>query len=161
MAGPLQLKVAVIGAGVSGLIAARELQREGHRPIIFEKSDKIGGLWVYDPRTESDPLSHEMVHSSLYFSLRTNLPRVLMGFSDFPFSEREYGDRRAFPGHREVAAYLNDFATQFGIAELVRFNSEVVRVEAVDGRAEEWVVEWRREGAVSYTHLTLPTNREV
>ncbi|KAJ8447321.1 hypothetical protein Cgig2_013098 [Carnegiea gigantea] len=149
MADPLQLKVAVVGAGVSGLIAARELQREGHRVIIFEKSDKIGGLWVYDPRTESDPLSHEMVHSSLYFSLRTNLPRALMGFSDFAFSDREYGDPRDFPGHPEVAAYLNDFATRFGLAELVQFNSEVVRVEAVGGRLDEWVVEWRSEGGVN------------
>lgn len=143
------LTLAVIGGGVAGLISTRELQREGHRVTTFEKSDKLGGLWAYDPRVESNPLSHEVVHSSVYSSLRTNLPRVLMGFSDFAF-EREYGDPRVFPGHEEVLVFLNDFATQFGIVVSVRFNSEVVRVERVDERVDQWVVEWKRveEGRV-------------
>uniref|UniRef100_A0A803LI71 Flavin-containing monooxygenase n=1 Tax=Chenopodium quinoa TaxID=63459 RepID=A0A803LI71_CHEQI len=84
------------------------------------------------------------VQSSVYYSLRTNLPRVLMGFSDFGFDVRVYGDPRVFPGHQEVLAFLNDFATRFGIVELIRFNSEVVRVEPVGGRVDKWVVEWRR-----------------
>ncbi|XP_057531449.1 flavin-containing monooxygenase FMO GS-OX5-like isoform X2 [Amaranthus tricolor] len=142
------LKVAVIGGGVAGMISARELHREGHRVTIFEKSEKLGGLWVYDPRVESDPLSHKLVHSSVYFSLRTNLPRVLMSFSDFSFEQREYGDPRDFPGHQEMVAFLNDFATRFGIHSLARFNSEVVRVERVDERVDEWVVEWRKMGEV-------------
>ncbi|CAO2813800.1 unnamed protein product [Amaranthus hypochondriacus] len=142
--GSLSLKVAVIGGGVAGIISSRELQREGHRVTIFEKSDKLGGLWVYDPRVESDPLTHKMVHSSVYFSLRTNLPRVLMSFSDFSFEDRHYGDPRTFPGHQEVRAFLNDFTTRFGIVDLVQFNSEVIRVERVDGKYNEWMVEWRR-----------------
>ncbi|XP_074280003.1 flavin-containing monooxygenase FMO GS-OX-like 3 [Silene latifolia] len=140
-------KVAVIGAGVAGLIAARELQNEGHQVVLFEKSDKLGGLWVYDPRVESDELGYEpcreIVHSSVYQSLRTNLPRVLMEFSGFGFAEREYGDPRTYPGHQEVLAFLNDFATQQGIIELIRFNSEVIRVERVGDRVDKWVVEWR------------------
>ncbi|KAK9749239.1 hypothetical protein RND81_02G111900 [Saponaria officinalis] len=142
-------KVAVIGAGVAGLIATRELRNQGHRVVIFEKSDKIGGLWVYDPRVESDKLgcdpTREIIHSSVYRSLRTNLPRVLMSFSGFPFAEREYGDPRRFPGHEEVLGYLNDFVAQYGIAEMTRFNSEVVRVERVEGRVDKWVVEWREK----------------
>lgn len=143
----VSLDVAVIGAGVAGLVVARELRQEGHRVVIFEKSDRIGGLWVYDPRVESDPMGQdpdrEIVHSSLYLSLRTNLPRVLMGFSDFAFVEREYGDPRSFPGHPEVLAFLNDFATRFGIVEFVRFNSEVVRVDRVGAKVDSWAVEWR------------------
>lgn len=80
------LKVAVIGAGTAGLVTARELQREGHRVVIFEKAAEIGGTWKYNPEIESDPLgidpNRKIVHSSLYSSLRTNLPRHLMGFSD-------------------------------------------------------------------------------
>ncbi|KAL9245271.1 hypothetical protein vseg_018943 [Gypsophila vaccaria] len=140
-------RIAVIGAGAAGLVATRELLNEGHRVAVFEKSDKIGGLWVYDPRAETDELGHgptrEIIHSSIYRSLRTNLPRVLMSFSGFPFAEREYGDPRRFPGHEEVLGYLNDFATRFGIAELIRFNSDIVRVEQVEGRVDKWVVEWR------------------
>ncbi|KAL2892473.1 Flavin-containing monooxygenase FMO GS-OX-like 1 [Bienertia sinuspersici] len=138
------VKVAVIGGGVSGLISTHELLKEGHRVTLFEKSDKLGGLWAYDPRVEPDPLSHELVHSSVYNSLRTNLPRALMGFSDFAFEERQYGDPRVFPGHQEVLAFLNDFAGRVGVFGSTRFKSEVVRVERVGG--DQWVVEWRRVG---------------
>ncbi|EEF32600.1 dimethylaniline monooxygenase, putative [Ricinus communis] len=48
--------VAVIGAGASGLVTARELRREGHEVVVFERQSQIGGTWVYDPRVEPDPL---------------------------------------------------------------------------------------------------------
>ena len=141
------VRVAVIGAGPFGLCAARELQREGHRVVVFEKRDRIGGTWAYDPRTESDPLSRdparEIVHGSLYRNLRTNLPRQLMSFSDYPFSKREGGDPRSFPGHEEVLRFLNEFARDFGLVELVRFETEVVRVARVGRRKDEWLVETR------------------
>ncbi|XP_059654252.1 flavin-containing monooxygenase FMO GS-OX-like 3 [Cornus florida] len=148
------LKVAVVGAGVSGLVAARELQREGHRVVVYEKGDRLGGTWIYDPRVESDPLgrdpNREIVHSSAYQSLRANLPRHLMGFSDYPFVVRENGDPRTFPGHEEVLRFLNDFARDFGLAELIRFDSEVVRVELLDElRNNEWMVESRTSGLSS------------
>ncbi|NLG17367.1 MAG: glutamate synthase subunit beta [Fibrobacter sp.] len=40
-------KVAVIGSGPSGLAAAQQLRRYGHKVTVFEKSDKIGGLLRY------------------------------------------------------------------------------------------------------------------
>ncbi|KAI4323502.1 hypothetical protein L6164_023100 [Bauhinia variegata] len=144
------VKVAVIGAGVSGLSAARELQREGHRVVVFEKQHRIGGTWVYDLRTDSDPLSvdpnREIVPSSLYLSLRTNLPRQLMGFLDYPFSKEETGDPRTFPGHEEVLRFLDKFEDEFGLRSLTRLNTEVVRVERVN---RHWVVESRTQSFAS------------
>ncbi|KAF5957475.1 hypothetical protein HYC85_004700 [Camellia sinensis] len=140
------VKAAVIGAGVAGLVAARELQREGHRVTIFEKLHRLGGSWVYDPRVEDDPLGldsdREIVHSSVYLSLRTNLPRHIMEFSDYPF--RKIWDPRNFPGHEEVVSFLNEFARDFGLVELIRLETEVVRVEAVVDSV--WVVESRTSG---------------
>ncbi|XP_059318259.1 flavin-containing monooxygenase FMO GS-OX5-like isoform X1 [Lycium ferocissimum] len=137
-------KVAVIGAGVSGLVTARELQREGHRVTVFEKSNKLGGLWVYNPQIETDPLSvdpnREIIHSSLYKSLRTNLPRQLMSFSDYPFKGEINGKILNFPGHEQVLKFLNEFAEDFGITDLIRFNAEVVRVAQVDFEENGWVV---------------------
>lgn len=43
---------AVIGAGAAGLVAARELHREGHRPTVFEQGTKVGGVWVYTDEIE-------------------------------------------------------------------------------------------------------------
>ena len=43
---------AVIGAGAAGLVTARELVREGHRPVIFEQGSRVGGVWVYTDRVE-------------------------------------------------------------------------------------------------------------
>ncbi|KAL0429049.1 UNVERIFIED_CONTAM: putative flavin-containing monooxygenase FMO GS-OX-like 11 [Sesamum radiatum] len=127
------LKVAVIGAGVAGLTAARALKEEGLQVSVYEKSDRLGGTWVYDPRVESDPLGvdpdREVVHGSLYPSLRTNIPRQLMGFSDYPFGCRKNGDSRTFPCHEEVLNFLVELAEEFGLVELIRFNTEVVRVE--------------------------------
>ena len=40
-------RVAVIGSGPAGLAAAQQLNRAGHTVIVFEKSDRIGGLLRY------------------------------------------------------------------------------------------------------------------
>ncbi|XP_050376654.1 flavin-containing monooxygenase FMO GS-OX-like 4 [Argentina anserina] len=134
------LQVVVIGAGAAGLVAARELRREGHKVVVLEGGDQVGGTWVYTPEVESDPIGinpdRAMVHSSMYQSLRTNLPREVMGFRDFPFVVKEGDeerDPRTFPGHREVLMYLKEFAEVFGICEMVRFESEVVFVGLVEG----------------------------
>ena len=113
--------------------------------VVFERGDQVGGLWVYTPNVESDPIGLEptrtTVHSNVYHSLRTNLPRDSMGFSDYPFVAKDDPDRdpRLFPGHREVMMYLQDFAREFGIDELVRFETEVVRVRFVE-EEEKWKI---------------------
>ncbi|KAM4085714.1 hypothetical protein ACJW30_10G047800 [Castanea mollissima] len=137
--------VAVIGAGAAGLVTARELRREGHSVVVFERGDQVGGTWAYTQNVESDPIGVEptrtRVHSSLYDSLRTNIPREAMGFRDYPFVPKDDPDRdpRRFPGHREVLMYLQDFTREFRIDELVRFETEVVRVRLAE-EEEKWKI---------------------
>ncbi len=38
-----ELKIAIIGAGVSGLIAAKVLESQGYSPTVYEASDRVGG----------------------------------------------------------------------------------------------------------------------
>ncbi|RLN34081.1 flavin-containing monooxygenase FMO GS-OX-like 8 [Panicum miliaceum] len=86
---PESKNVCVVGAGMSGLAAARELRREGHAVTVMEQSGDVGGQWAYDPRVDGgDPLGARApvrVHGSLYASVRLLGPREAMGFSDFQF----------------------------------------------------------------------------
>lgn len=130
--------VAVIGAGAAGLATARELLREGHTVTVFEQSNCVGGLWNYSPACEEwDLLGWEpqrpRVHSSIYESLRVNLPRQVMSFSDFPFIPEAIpgrsNDARWYPHHTEVQAWLERFAETFGLLDVIQFRRRVVWAE--------------------------------
>lgn len=47
--------VAVIGAGISGVSTAAHLIKRGFEVVVFERSAKAGGVWVFDPRRDNDP----------------------------------------------------------------------------------------------------------
>lgn len=53
-----------------------------------------------------------------------------MSFREYPFIAKKTGQRdpRRFPGHGEVLEYLKEYCSEFGIGELVRFETEVSRV---------------------------------
>ena len=46
-ASPTGRRVAVVGSGPAGLACAQQLARAGHAVVLFEKSDRIGGLLRY------------------------------------------------------------------------------------------------------------------
>ncbi|KAL4633589.1 hypothetical protein ACB092_04G132900 [Castanea dentata] len=141
-------RVCVIGAGPSGLVAARELSKEGHSAVVLEQTHDVGGQWLYDPNVEvEDPLGRNTflkVHSSIYNSLRLTSPREIMGFTDFPFLVKKGRDMRRFPGHKELFLYLKDFCEWFGLREMIRFNTRVEYVGLLDseaiGKDLRWVV---------------------
>ena len=39
-------KVIIVGGGIGGMEAARDLKLRGHEPVIYEKSDRLGGVFV-------------------------------------------------------------------------------------------------------------------
>ncbi|XBH88619.1 hypothetical protein VPH35_075884 [Triticum aestivum] len=126
--------VCVVGGGVAGLAAARELRREGHAVTVMEQSADVGGQWLYDPRTDGeDPLGAAApvrVPSSIYACLRLISPREAMGFSDIQFFPRDGPgrDSRRFPVHGELHCYLRDFCDAFGLMDAVRLNTRVLLV---------------------------------
>lgn len=130
-------RVAVIGAGMSGLAAAKSLLDEQLVPVVFEQAAEIGGVWKY----------HEDLPGGggvMYRSLHTNTSRQTFAFSDFPLAESlpDYPERGA------VLQYLQDYAAHFGLAPFVRFNTVVEVIEPVEeGR---WQVRTRsQEGVVT------------
>jgi len=41
---PSRQRIAVLGAGPMGLAVAYQLARDGHRPVVFEADDRVGGM---------------------------------------------------------------------------------------------------------------------
>jgi hypothetical protein len=132
-------KVAIIGAGAAGLAAARELKKDFDVHVLEQAGD-VGGVWQYTDDVEEsliDPLlstskpdaGRVKVHSSMYRSLRTNLPREVMQYSDYPFSSN-FSPLR-YPHHTAVLAYLQAFARDQQLLPLVRFHRRVVSVERI------------------------------
>ncbi|KAJ0061520.1 hypothetical protein NL108_005503 [Boleophthalmus pectinirostris] len=125
----MALRVAVIGAGAAGLCAARHLlSRPGTflPPIVFEAGGRIGGTWAYEERVGTYD-NGRAVHSSMYQNLRTNLPKEVMMFPDFPFDPK----LDSFIHHEEVLRYLQQYCDYFKITPHIRFNTAVERVRPV------------------------------
>ncbi len=116
---PERRRVAVIGAGVSGLAAAKCLLDESIEPVVFEQAPHIGGLWNYD---EALPDGGGV----MYRSLRTNTSRHTLAFSDFPLPQT----MPDFPQHSEVLQYLRDYAAHFGLPPYIHLNTVVESVES-------------------------------
>lgn len=138
------MRVAVIGAGAAGLAAARQLSVEGLDPVIFEGTSRLGGTWVYTDAVESDPLGRDparcRIHTSMYADLRTNLPRDLMAFREYPFDGRGGGtdDGLRFPPHIDVLHYLERYARSFDLVRLIRFEHTVTAVIPLDANDDPW-----------------------
>ena len=112
-------RVAVVGAGPSGLVAAKSLQEEGLEPVVFEQADGVGGQW-YGPSA----------HSGVWPGMRANTSKTLDAFSDFPPSESV----PMFPRVEELRDYLRSYAKAFDLNRSIRLKTPVQRIERDDGR---------------------------
>ena len=119
----------VIGAGSSGIAAAKNLREAGIACDVFEREDGIGGNWYYGKP-----------NSSVYRSTHLISSKPLTEYTDFPMPA-EYPD---FPSHAQVLAYFQAYVAHFGLEPLITFNTEVTRIEPVGPDAAQWDVTLRR-----------------
>ncbi|XP_070575792.1 uncharacterized protein [Ptychodera flava] len=133
----MTLRVAVIGAGAAGLCAARHLASDPgtFEPHVFEKTQEIGGMWVYTEETGTDKYG-ETIHSSMYWDLKTNLPKEVMAFPDFQFDK----SLPSFMKHQDVLKYLNDYCEKYDLTKFIRFNTSVDYVKPVHQDGQEKVL---------------------
>jgi Flavin-binding monooxygenase-like len=110
-------RVAVVGAGMSGLVAAKELLDEGHEIALFEEQAILGGNFSTGAGYERMKLT-----VSNYFMAFSSLPPPLE-------QERRYWARE------EYVEYLNRFADHFGLRAHVHFNARVVSIRR-EGEAQ-------------------------
>lgn len=63
-----KLKIAVIGAGPSGLCAAKHALDYKYEVQVFERTPQIGGTWIYTDQVGNDEFGLP-VHTSMYKGL--------------------------------------------------------------------------------------------
>lgn len=131
-------RVAIIGGGVCGLVAARHLGEPscGTEYTLFEQSGCVGGTWVYSEKTGEDEFGLP-IHSSMYKSLRTNLPKECMMFPDFPHTKQGV----SYLTSQEVLQYLEAYADHFNIRPYVRFRHHVKEVKPEGNKWKVHVVD--------------------
>ncbi len=112
MVGQQLPRVAIIGAGSSGITALKTFVERGFDVSCFEASDRIGGNWVYENSNGT---------SACYRDLHINTSRLRMAYSDYPMPE-DYPD---YPNHAQIAAYFDDYVDHFGVRNRIRFQTSV------------------------------------
>ncbi|KAJ3141556.1 hypothetical protein HDU90_005898 [Geranomyces variabilis] len=117
---PKRPRVAVIGAGASGLASLKECLAENLDVVCFEQDSHVGGLWRYVPSASG--ATGEDTHSSVYMSTIINTSKEMMAYSDFPVPK----DWPTFLPHRNVVEYLRLYADNFDLKQHIKFNRKVV-----------------------------------
>lgn len=127
------MRVAIIGAGVAGLVTAKVLLQAGHDVTVFEKTPDVGGVWSRTRR---------------YPGLTTQSPKAQYSFSDLPMPK----DYPEWPTGAQVQSYLEGYSTHYGVDAALRLDTEVTGVsQGADGR---WVVA-TRDGTSNFDRLVV------
>lgn len=121
---PTDFRVAIIGAGVSGICAAIKLRELGIACEIFEKAADFGGTWW----------------ENTYPGAGVDTPNHIYSFS---FAQNDWS--RYFALQRELLDYFIDVADRHGLRQCTRFNTAVRRV-AWDHASRKWQVELHGPG---------------
>lgn len=133
-------KVCIIGAGSSGIAAAKALADREISFDCFEKSDGVGGLWVFNATGGA---------GAAYRSLVCNTSRERTGYRDFPMP-RGFPD---FPDHARMAEYFNAYVDHFRLRDRISFHTEVIRVERLED--ERWRITINSGEARAYDVLIV------
>ncbi|MBX7219111.1 MAG: NAD(P)-binding domain-containing protein [Blastocatellia bacterium] len=109
-------RVCIIGAGCSGMTAAKALHEAGFPFDCFEKSDRVGGNWVFGNKNGM---------SAAYRGLFINTSKRRMEYSDFPMPD----DFPDFPHHSQIASYFESYVDHFQFRHRITFHCGVEKAE--------------------------------
>ncbi len=111
--------VLVIGAGMSGLLQALRLKEAGIPFTVVEKNDSVGGTW----------------YENQYPGCRVDIANHFYSYSFEPYPWTEYFSRRD-----ELLEYFRHFVKRHGLADHIRYNTEVTAAK-YDEKHAVWDVE--------------------
>lgn len=103
-------RIAVIGAGSSGLVCAKELLAEGHDVTVFEAGHTIGGMFRSSRKG-----------GRAYDSMRLTSSNFVTAFSDHPPEEATFCHWR----HEEYIDYLDSYARRFNLYPRICFGAPI------------------------------------
>jgi dimethylaniline monooxygenase (N-oxide forming) len=130
----------VIGAGSSGIAVVKALVQRGIPFDCFEKSDQLGGNWVFGNRNGM---------SAAYRDLFINVSRERMAYSDYPMPP-SYPD---FPHHTHIREYFNGYVDHFGLRPHITFDTGVEHVSKREDGA--WTIRLDTGETRSYDALIV------
>ncbi|KAK5107062.1 hypothetical protein LTR62_001912 [Meristemomyces frigidus] len=114
-------KVCIIGAGPAGLVTAKTLLDTSNFAVaLYEKSDRIGGIWALDDDTPNGYLSPQTP---------TNLSKFTVGFCDLDWGEVDGGCEGVplFPKAFQVNQYLEEYRRRYLGGARFCFGATVVK----------------------------------
>ena len=130
-------RVAIIGAGPSGLAqlrafqSAKEKGEEIPEIVCYEKQDDWGGLWNYTWRTGLDEHGNPC-HGSMYRYLWSNGPKEGLEFADYYFEDHFGKPIASYPPRAVLFDYIEGRVKKAGVRDMIRFNTVVRDVRALD-----------------------------
>jgi dimethylaniline monooxygenase (N-oxide forming) len=115
-------RVAIVGAGASGLAAARILLAQGLDCTLFERRPALGGVWADG-----------------YLNFGVQVQRELYEFPDWPLP----ADTANFTPGPAFEEYLTGYARHFGVLPHIRFGCTVVALNERTEPDAGWRVSYR------------------
>ncbi|XP_077996955.1 dimethylaniline monooxygenase [N-oxide-forming] 2-like [Glandiceps talaboti] len=125
-----QIRVAIIGAGVSGLTSIKSCLEEGLDPVCYERRSKLGGLWNYSDEVNLDE------GAAITRSTVLNSCKEMGTFSDFPFPK----ESTPFVTHRKALQHLVDYARHFDLEKYIKFKTHVTEIKKNENDGKFWKV---------------------
>jgi 4-hydroxyacetophenone monooxygenase len=108
------MRVAVIGAGMSGLLAAHRLRQAGVEVVVLEKNPDVGGTWF----------------DNTYPGCRVDVPNHLYSYSFDPALWPQH-----YSSQEVLREYFSDFADRNELRDVIRFDHEVTAMRWDEGSA--------------------------
>ncbi|XP_029033970.2 senecionine N-oxygenase-like isoform X2 [Osmia bicornis bicornis] len=130
------MKIAVIGAGSAGLAAIRHCTSGVYNAevVCYEKTDQVGGTWVYREEVGLDRYGLP-IHTSMYKNLRTNLPKEVMGYPDYPVPSVP----ESYLTREQMLNFLVSYCDHFKLRQYIRFLHNVELIEPSNGD-RKWTI---------------------